>query len=124
VVRPQCSFAASDESEPVPDFVVAEDGDHDVDHPSGALLVVEVARSSLRYDRRLKAHLYANSDVQESWIVNLIEGCVEVHRNASGGRWQDRVTYQRGERVTMVAFPDVTLEVEALLPRVQDTQGT
>ena len=51
--------------------------------PRTAALVVEVADSSLEYDRRDKAQLYARAGFEDYWIVNLRERCVEVHRQPS-----------------------------------------
>jgi Uma2 family endonuclease len=48
-------------------------------HPSHALLVVEVADTSLDMDRRHKGSLYARSGIAEYWIVNLPARCVELH---------------------------------------------
>jgi len=49
-------------------------------HPATAPLIVEVADSSLRLDRRFKAGLYARAGLPEYWIVNLLDGTLEVHR--------------------------------------------
>lgn len=82
-VRLQAPLALDDESEPEPD-VAAVTGSyrHYVDaHPSGAALVVEVADTSLRLDRRVKASLYARGRLAEYWIVDLVDNAVEVYRD-------------------------------------------
>ena len=48
--------------------------------PADVLLVVEVAKSSLDYDRSVKAPLYAAAGVAELWIVDLVHACIQVHR--------------------------------------------
>ena len=75
-------LAIDDESEPEPDLAVVAGGPRDYvsAHPSTAGLVVEVADSSLRLDRRLKGGLYARAGLEDYWIVNLAEGVLEVHR--------------------------------------------
>jgi Uma2 family endonuclease len=80
--RLHAPLALDDESEPEPDIaiVAGEPRDYVAAHPATAALVVEVADSSLRLDRRLKAGLYARGGVQDYWIVNLVDGTVEVHR--------------------------------------------
>jgi len=55
-------------------------------HPRFAALVVEVAESSLAYDRREKALLYARAGIAEYWIVNLAERRLEVHREPAPSR--------------------------------------
>jgi len=61
-------------------IVRGEPRDHLGAHPGTAALVVEVADSSLRLDRRLKGGLYARAGLPEYWIVNLADGVLEVHR--------------------------------------------
>ena len=75
-------LALDDDSEPEPDVAVVAGGPRDYvgAHPSTAALVVEVADSSLRLDRRLKGGLYARAALQDYWIVNLAERVLEVHR--------------------------------------------
>jgi Uma2 family endonuclease len=75
-------LALDDDSEPEPDVaVVAGAPLDDVDaHPSTAALIVEVAESSLRLDRRMKSGLYARAGLPEYWIVNLVDRLLEVHR--------------------------------------------
>ena len=69
-------------SEPEPDLAVVKGTERDYhDHPTTALLVVEVSESTLAFDRSRKASLYARAGIPEYWIVNLVERRLEVHRN-------------------------------------------
>src|SRR5262245_31776495 len=61
-IRVQNAFAASDHSEPEPDLAVVPKADYSRAHPTAAWLIVEVAHSSLRTDRGVKAKLYAESN--------------------------------------------------------------
>lgn len=114
-VRPQCSFAASDDSEPVPDLTVLPPGDYKDAHPTEALLAVEVADSSLGKDRTIKRDLYAACGVPEYWVVNLQDDVVEVHTDPRQGRYTSTRTQAPGTTIALVAFPDVALDVGALL---------
>jgi len=114
-VRIQGSFAAGELSEPEPDVSVLPLGEYDAEHPQQAHLIVEVAESSLSYDRGRKARLYAESDVPEYWIVNLIERTVEVHRVPNAGQYQEISTHPKGSRLRLVAFPDVEVSVDDFL---------
>ena len=71
-------------NEPVPDVMLlrprADDYRAALPGPADVLLVVEVAKSSLDYDRTVKAPLYARAGVAELWIVDLVHACIEVHR--------------------------------------------
>lgn len=76
-VRSHSGFAASVDSMPEPDVSVSrrtEGGGH----PSEALLLVEVAETSLAKDRSIKTEIYAQSGVPEYWIVNVRKRTVEV----------------------------------------------
>ena len=81
-VRSQAPVALDDDSEPEPDAAVVPGVPRDYlgGHPSRPVLVVEVAGSSLRLDRRLKSRLYARAGLQEYWIVNIVEHVLEVYR--------------------------------------------
>ncbi len=115
-VRSQNPFAASDISEPEPDVFVVPNGDYWREHPTRAFLVVEVARSSLLTDQGAKLALYARADVDEYWIVNQVDGVVEVYRDRHGGEWRSRSTHRRGEAIAMAVFPDVKVAVADVLP--------
>jgi Uma2 family endonuclease len=63
--------------------------------PAEILLLIEVASTSLDYDRWVNLPLYARHDVPEVWIVDLDARAIDVHRRpAPGGRrlrgWLDR----------------------------------
>ena len=79
------------------------------------LLLIEVMDTSVDYDRRTKAPLYARAGVSEVWLVDTPADVVEVHRQPSAGGYRDVRTCRRGERLTLLAFPDVTLAVEEVL---------
>jgi Uma2 family endonuclease len=126
VVRGQTTFIAGEHSVPEPDVAVVawREDEYEQFHPSEALLVVEVAASSLPQDRLTQSRIYAAAGVPEYWIVNLRDDQVEVLRrpDASRARYEDQEILGRGDRVTLMTFPDVTIHVTDLLPR-QPTQG-
>jgi len=80
--RLHAPIALDEDSEPEPDvaIVAGKALDYLDGHPSSAALVVEIADSSLRLDRRFKSGLYARAGLPEYWIVNLVDGALEVHR--------------------------------------------
>ncbi|MFO0616882.1 MAG: Uma2 family endonuclease [Polyangiaceae bacterium] len=114
-VRIQSSFAASDDSEPQPDVAVVPRASYRAAHPQTAWIIVEVARSSLKRDRDLKAKLYAESKVEEYWIVNLVDEVVVVHSEIVGGTYGRVVTHRRGDVVRPARFPDVEVPVSDIL---------
>ena len=112
----QLPIALEEYSEPLPDLAVHPLADYSHQHPSTSLLVIEVADSSLRKDRRIKAPLYAAQGVREYWIVNLIDDVIEVHRDPRGDAYTTLTTHRRGETVAPIDFPDLLLAVDDLLP--------
>jgi Uma2 family endonuclease len=89
--------------------------DYRTAHPRNAYLIIEVAQSSLELDRGRKARLYAQCQVPEYWIVNLIEGVVEVQREPRDGRYQRIATFDRGATLRPLAFPEDELQVSDFL---------
>jgi len=82
LVRSQGPIALDDDSEPEPDVSVTPGTRRDYrrQHPSRPVLVVEVAESSLAFDREHKGSLYARAGIADYWILNLIDGVLEVYR--------------------------------------------
>jgi Uma2 family endonuclease len=107
-------FLACDDSEPEPDLAVLPLARYSEQHPDRAHLLIEVAESSAAYDRETKAPLYAASDVQEYWVVDVVARAVEVHTGPAEGRY-GAVVRVTGDGVLHVsAFPDVRFSVQDL----------
>lgn len=80
-VRSQLPLALGEYSEPLPDLAVVPGKPRDYkEHPKSALLVVEISDSTLAYDRRQKASLYAAAGLADYWIVNLVDRQLEIYR--------------------------------------------
>jgi Uma2 family endonuclease len=82
-IRMQLPIDFGPYSEPEPDVsvVAGTPKDYKAGHPISALLVVEVSDSTLAYDRGRKANLYAMRGIADYWIVNLVDGQLEVRRD-------------------------------------------
>jgi Uma2 family endonuclease len=115
-VRIQLPFAADDFSLPEPDFALVSSTVSLLAHPREAFLVVEVAKASLRFDRGVKAELYARAGIREYWIVNVVDEVVERHTEPEGGAYGRIDTLRAGDAIALSAFPDVSLEVAAIFP--------
>ena len=87
-------------------------------HPTAAdiLLVIEVADSTLAYDRDIKAHIYGRAGVPETWVLNLPEDCIEVFREPGPTGYAQHTSYRRGDRIRPVSLPDLEFAVADLLP--------
>ena len=113
-VRVQMPLALSDESEPEPDVAVVPAGDYDRAHPTRALLVIEVAETSLQKDRGVKTALYATAGIGEFWLVDLTRAVVEVHRRPVLGRYSEIESVARSGRATPVEFPQLTISADEI----------
>ena len=105
-------------SEPEPDIAIYSNPDVDAfgTAETAPLLAIEVADSSLSYDLRTKAGLYAEGLVPEYWVLDVQRRMLHVFRNALDGVYQTRAKYEPGSRVAPVSWPDFEIEVEALFP--------
>lgn len=113
-VRIQHDFIAAGESEPVPDIAIVPLGKYRDAHPDRAHCIIEVAYTSVRKDRLVKAPLYAASNVDEYWIVNVPERCIEVFRDSDGRVYRTATRHAEGDTVAIAEFPDVTVNVADL----------
>ena len=121
IVQCQAPLGAWDDSEPEPDLAVVPNRDYSHDHPASALLVIEVAQSSLDKDRLVKATLYARAGVPEYWIVNLPERVVEVHRDPRpDGGYASVTIHGADQTIHPAAFPDVAVAIAEVLPRAAE----
>jgi Uma2 family endonuclease len=125
IVRAQMPIALDDESAPEPDLAVVAGrrADYGHGHPTRAVLVVEVADSSLHFDRHDKGSLYARGRIAEYWIVNLIDRVLEVYRDpepdpaaAHGWRYRSVSRLASPAVVAPVALSGAQVRVADLLP--------
>jgi len=82
--------------------------------PEDVLLLIEVADSSLLFDRDFKLPLYAAAGIPEVWIVDLDARRVLVFRLPEGGSCREVATFEKGGSAP-VAFPDVILGLDSFL---------
>jgi Uma2 family endonuclease len=113
IVSVQNPVVLADDTEPQPDLSVlrrrpvpykeAEPATEDV------LLLIEVAESSLAYDRSTKLRLYAEAAIPEYWVVDTAAESVEVYRTPGVGGYRDASRVAGAATITPLAFPDVSL---------------
>lgn len=117
VVSVQNPIRLDDRSEPEPDLVVVPLATPQNRHPrpDDILLVVEVADTSLSYDRQTKAPLYARAGIPELWIADLGGQRLEVHREPSPTGYRLVQVFARGQQMSPLFAPDLTIEVDAIL---------
>jgi Uma2 family endonuclease len=98
-------------SAPEPDiaWVARRDFTHGRPKPADVLLVIEVAESSLSYDRGEKADLYAAAGIADYWVVNLPEQSIEVRRDPANGRYRTLRTYTADEELRPLCAAEIAL---------------
>ena len=124
-IRAQLPLVLDSASEPEPDIAVVPGSPRDYrdEHPSTALLIVEVADTSVRFDRTVKASVYARARVADYWILNVGDEALEIHRDPEpcpeeglGWRYGRIERHGLGDRVAPLARPDRFIAVADLLP--------
>jgi Uma2 family endonuclease len=124
-VRCQLPLVASDFTEPEPDFAVLPGSpESQKEHPHSGLLIIEVAATSIAYDRK-KALIYASVGVPEYWIIHLPKRRLEVYRHPIadeeakfGFKYREAFTLEAGEQIKPLELPLVAVNVSRLFPAV------
>ena len=119
-VRIQNPIRLNDRTEPQPDVVLARPrpgSPYRSVHPGprDILLVVEIADTSLAYDRDVKTRVYARAGLPEVWIVDLTTKTVEICHSPLEGAYTQRTIVGRESTIAPQAFPDVHLSVAEIL---------
>lgn len=83
--------------------------------PEDVLLVVEVAETSVDFDRQKKVPLYAITGIPEVWLVNLSEEYIEVYLKPSLHGYGEVQRFMRGQKISPQAFMDIEMRVDEML---------
>ncbi len=118
ILTVQNPLRLADDSEPQPDVMVlrARADFYTASHPTPAdvLLLLEVADSSIDYDRGVKLPLYAQAAIAEYWLINLIDQTVEAYTQPIATGYQAVVRAGRGDSLRATLLPDLNLPVDRL----------
>src|SRR5438876_3640550 len=124
-VRVQDPLALDDESAPEPDIAVVRGSraDYRHAHPARPALIIEIAESSLVFDRTEKGSLYARAGIVDYWVVNLVDRVLEVYRDPGadvtapyGRRYLSVERFTPPSSVAPIGVPATPIPVAALLP--------
>ena len=109
----------NDVSEPQPDVVLLQPREDCYEsappQASDIFLLVEVADTTVQYDREVKIPLYAEDNIAEVLLVDINGQCVEVYREPTSDRYQNVQKFEQGKTLSILAFPDVTITVDEVL---------
>jgi Uma2 family endonuclease len=117
-VRAQAPLALNAISESEPDVAVVRGFPRDYRdlHPVTALLVLEVSDTTLEYDRQRKGQLYACAGIQDYWLINIADHCVEVYQDPIEGSYCSMSHFQPGDVISPLAAPEAKIAVDDILP--------
>ena len=87
------------------------------------LFVLEVSDSTLEYDRNRKAPIYGRAGVAQTLVLNLPEDCIENFTEPGPQGYGRHTIHRRGDKIRLVALPDLELAVEDLLPLLPAVDG-
>ena len=118
IIAVQNPIRLSNESEPQPDVALLRPrADCYFDkhpEPSDVFLIIEVADTSLRYDREIKVPLYARHDISETWLVDIESRTVTVYSEPHNGAYQRVTNFDLTATISPRLLPDLTLDIAAL----------
>lgn len=111
MVSTQNSICLDDNSQPQPDLAILKPRDDfyeaGLPTPEDILLIIEVADSSIDYDRHEKAPLYASAGIPEMWLFDVNKKAIEGYSQPSALGYKHIHRYDEGDTLAMRAFPDI-----------------
>jgi Uma2 family endonuclease len=84
--------------------------------PADIILVIEVADSTLNFDRNTKAPLYAAAGISEYWIVNLVDDRLEIYSQPEGAIYTNTQIILPPRLINLAHFPDLALDLATIFP--------
>ena len=119
IIRVQNPISLNDKSEPQPDIALvqprADFYEESLPNSENILLLVEVADSTIDYDRDVKIPNYARSGIQEVWLWDLEANCLEVYRLPTANGYNYMQKFEGGEMFSPLAFPDFVVSIDLIL---------
>jgi len=113
-------IALDDNSEPEPDIAVVriDPFDYATHHPtpSEVYLIIEVADTSLTFDREIKAKIYARSGIADYWVLNVGDRQLHVFREPTENGYQSEVILGETASISPIEFPAFNIAIQAMLP--------
>jgi Uma2 family endonuclease len=118
MVSAQNSILLPNKSQPQPDLAILKYRDDFYENglptPEDILLIIEVADSSIDYDREVKAPLYAAAGIPEMWLFDVNQKLITGYAQPSPSGYKRIQHYESGDSLGMIAFADVTFRWDEL----------
>lgn len=107
-------------SRPEPDFVILKCSQLELrdrnPRPEEIALAVEISDSTLAFDLRIKAGLYARAGIVEYWVADVAGGRMIVHREPVDGRYRNVAVYSGDERLAPLESPEDAVRLSDVFP--------
>jgi len=115
-VRVQNPLRLGESSEPQPDIAVVRDRSYAAAHPEAAdvLLLIEVADTTLEFDRDIKLPLYARHGIPECWLIDVAGRQLSIHREPAEGEYRHICRPTSGKTLHLLASDGPALRVADL----------
>ena len=108
-----------DTSEPQPDVALLKPREdfYEAAHPQSKdiFLLIEVADTTIKYDREVKIPLYAEDNIIEVWLVDINEQFIEVYREPKPSGYQNVQKFTQNQALSIQAFPDMNITINEIL---------
>jgi Uma2 family endonuclease len=115
VVSAQNPVVIQPRSEPQPDLLLLRQRSvsysHELPASQDVLLAIEVADTTVRFDRLVKARLYARAGIAEFWLLLPVDGTLEIYREPDLDGYGRVTSHDRDQAVSPLAFPDIAFRV-------------
>lgn len=118
IIGVQDPIKLNDNSEPQPDLVLLKPCEdfYATQHPipDDIFLLIEVADTSIEYDRSIKIPLYAESKIQEVWLIDLNQNFLEIYQNPQSNYYQNRQKLSSQNLVVLNNLDKIEINVSDL----------
>ena len=120
ILRCQDPVLLPSNSEPEPDFAIVKykEDDYLSHHPTveDIILIIEIADSSIDYDQKVKLELYAEANINDYWIFNLLDYQLECYsnpyqKNSGSFSYSEQKIYLPHQKVSLPKFPELILDL-------------
>ncbi|MFN6480329.1 Uma2 family endonuclease [Nostoc sp. DedQUE07] len=119
IVAAQNPVALNDNSQPQPDVALLKlrDDFYATAHPQpqDIFLLIEVADSTIEYDREEKIPLYTQANIIEVWLVDINEEIMEVYQQPTAAGYQLMQKFASSQTLSIPSFTDVNISVNEIL---------
>lgn len=123
IVSIQNPIQLNDYSEPQPDVVIMHPRDdyyaHAHPRPDDILVVIEIADSSIDYDRDEKMPRYAEAGISEAWLIDVANQQIEHYTQPRNGIYRQKVLLTTEDQIQSVQYPQIAFAIGTLFPEAR-----